>query len=165
METEQMTECLLARMNANAKANQEELLARMDAYHEKRMAKFDAYEKRMVACLGQTEANIEKIEQDPGMMQSVEEHQDVPSEDVVVRQVRGLWKRRSVRKLAAERRQKPQEGTRGYCGSRRRVTVAGKRTSRHATVAWRRRKLLRKSGTQDTCGPPKNFAAAGMRKG
>jgi hypothetical protein len=36
----------------------------------------------------------EKIEPDPGMMQSAEEHQDVPSEDVVVRPVKGLKKRR-----------------------------------------------------------------------
>jgi hypothetical protein len=37
-------------------------------------AMFNVYEKRMMACLGQTEANTEKIEQDPGMMQSMEEH-------------------------------------------------------------------------------------------
>jgi hypothetical protein len=44
-----MEERINARMNANAKANQEDLLARMDVYHEKRMAMFDAYEKRMMA--------------------------------------------------------------------------------------------------------------------
>jgi hypothetical protein len=32
-------------MKEDRKANQEELLARKDAYHEKRMAMFDAYEK------------------------------------------------------------------------------------------------------------------------
>jgi hypothetical protein len=31
------------------------------------------------------------------------------------------------------------------------VTVAGKRTSRHATVARQKRKLLRKDRTQDNC--------------
>jgi hypothetical protein len=31
------------------------------------------------------------------------------------------------------------------------VTVAGKRTSRHVTVAWRKRKRLRKNRTQENC--------------
>jgi hypothetical protein len=81
----------------------------------------------------------EKTEPGPDMMQSAEEHQDVPREEAAVMPVRGLRKRRRVWKLAAERRQKPKEATRGHCGSRRRVTVAGKRTSRHATVAWGKR--------------------------
>jgi hypothetical protein len=55
---------------------EERIIARMHAYHEKRMATLDAHQKMMRACLGQTEANTEKI--DPGMMQSAEEHQDVP---------------------------------------------------------------------------------------
>jgi hypothetical protein len=46
----------------------------MDAYHEKRMAMLDAYEKSIMACLGQAVADTKKIEQDPGMIQSVEEH-------------------------------------------------------------------------------------------
>jgi hypothetical protein len=74
------------------KANQEELLARMDAYHEKRMARFDAYEKSMMARLGQAEPYREKIEQDPGMMQSMEEHQDVPREEAPITPVKGLKK-------------------------------------------------------------------------
>jgi hypothetical protein len=70
---------MLARMKEEIKsshnemrANQEELLARVDAYHEKRMTMFEAYEKSIMACLGQAEANTKKTEQDPGMMQSVE---------------------------------------------------------------------------------------------
>jgi hypothetical protein len=51
------------------------------------MAMFDAYEKRMMACLGQTEANKEKTVPDPEMMQSVEEHQEVPREDAIVKSV------------------------------------------------------------------------------
>jgi hypothetical protein len=127
---------MLARMKEDRKANQEELLARMDAYHKKRMAMFDAYEKRMIACLGQTEANKEKTEQDPGMMQSVEEHQDVPSEDVVVRPVKGLKKRCRGRKSTAGRRGEPKELTRGNYGFWRKLAVAcRKNVSFHATVA------------------------------
>jgi hypothetical protein len=77
--------------------NKEDLLIKMetliDAYHEKRMTMFDAYEKRMMVCLGQTEAT-ESIKPDPGLMQPAEEHQDNLSEDVVVRPVKGLKKRR-----------------------------------------------------------------------
>jgi hypothetical protein len=100
---------ILAQMNANAKANQEEsrkanqeLMAKMDSNQKKaeadkeemlarikedrkadqEMAMLEAQQKRMMACLGQTEANTEKI--DPGMMQSIEEHQDVPNEDVAM---------------------------------------------------------------------------------
>jgi hypothetical protein len=110
-----------------------------------------------------TEANTEKFEQDPGMMQSVEEHQDVPSEDVV-RAVKGLRKRRRGRKITAGRRIEPKEQTRGYYGSRRKVTVARKRTSRHATVAWLKRKLFGRSGIQGNFGPRKELTADGMRR-
>jgi hypothetical protein len=155
MVMELMMERLLAKLqernNANAKANQEELLARMHAYHEKRMAMLDAHHKSIVASLGQMEANTKKIEQDPGMIQSVEEHQEIPTEDTAIIPVGELRKWRRVWKLTTEHCQKPKEGTRGYWGSRRRVIVAGKRTSRHATVAWRKRKLLGKAGTQDSC--------------
>jgi hypothetical protein len=75
-------------------AGQARLLKRMDAYHEERMAMLDAHQKRMTACLGETDANTEKI--NPGMMQSVEKHQDVPSEDVAVMPVKGLKKRHRV---------------------------------------------------------------------
>jgi hypothetical protein len=83
------------------KANQEELLARMDDYHEKRMAMLDAHQKRMIACLGQMEANTKKTEQDPGMMPSMKEHQDTPTEEVAVMPVKGLRKQHRGRKLTA----------------------------------------------------------------
>jgi hypothetical protein len=51
------------------------------------------------------------------MMQSVEKHQEVPREEAAVTPVKGLKKRRRVRNLAAERRQRKQELTRGNCGS------------------------------------------------
>jgi hypothetical protein len=39
------------------------------------MVMVDAYHERMMACLGKMEADTEKTEPDPGMMQSTEEHQ------------------------------------------------------------------------------------------
>jgi hypothetical protein len=105
---------MLEKVEADRKADKEDLLKRMetliDAYHEKRMTMFDAYEKRMVACLGQTEAT-EKIEPDPEMMQSAQEHQDILSEDVAVMPVKGLKKRCRVRKSTAGRCGEPKELT------------------------------------------------------
>jgi hypothetical protein len=110
---------------ANAKANQEDMLTETAANKEEILARidamFDVYEKRTMACLGQTEANTEKI--DPGMMQSVEEHQDVPREEVVVRQVKGLRKRRRVRKSTTGQRGEPKELTRGNHGKDERRTI------------------------------------------
>jgi Zn-finger nucleic acid-binding protein len=95
-----------------------------------------------------TEADIEKIEPDPGMMQSVGEHREVPKGEAAAMPAGGLRKRRRDRNLAAERRQKPKERARGYCGSRKRATVAGRRITRCAGVAWLRRGDLRKDCTR-----------------
>jgi hypothetical protein len=139
---------MLARIKEEDRQANQELLARMVAYHEKRMAMLDAQQKRIMACFGQTEVRLEyeetgsrnmeddrneatayneeteKIETDPGMMQSAEEHQLILSEDVAVMPVKGLKRRHRVQKLAAERRQKLKEWTGGYCGARKRVTIA-----------------------------------------
>jgi hypothetical protein len=77
------------------------------------------------------------------MMHFVEEHQDIPNEVAAVMPVRGMRKRHRVQELAAERHQELKERTRGYCRSQKRVTVADRRMSRHTSVAWRKRKLIR----------------------
>jgi hypothetical protein len=79
-----------------------------------------------------------KIELDPEMMQSVEEHQEFPMGEAVVRPVRGLKKRLSVWKLAVERRQKLKERTRGYCESWKKLAVDRIRMTHHAKVARHR---------------------------
>jgi hypothetical protein len=142
----QMTQELLRgmeeRINANRKADRDELKAimnafqekldsiqekvearmanfeeKMDDYRNKRMAMLDAHHKSIMVSLGQTETNTEKTVPDPEMMQSAEEHRDVPSEDVIVRPVKGLRKRRRGRKLTARQRGEPKELTQGDCGS------------------------------------------------
>jgi hypothetical protein len=80
-----------------------------------------------LACHDATRADTEKNEPDPGMLQSIEDHQEIAKKEAAVMLVGGLRKWRRVRNLAAEYRQKPKENTRGYCGSRKRVTVAGRR--------------------------------------
>jgi hypothetical protein len=90
----------------------------------------------MMACLGKTEADTEKTEPDPGMMQSTEKHQEIPKGEAAVMPVRAPRKRRKVRNLAAVRRQKQKVKTRGKSGSRRKSAAACRKVSRHAKVAW-----------------------------
>jgi hypothetical protein len=94
-------------------------------------------------------------------MQSVGEHQEVPKDEAAVMPVGGLRKRRRDRNLAAERRQKPKELTRGDCRSRRKLAAACRKMSRRAAVAWRKRNIFRKIRPQGNCGPRKELAAAG----
>jgi hypothetical protein len=86
----------------------------------------------------------EKIEIDSGMMQSMEEHQDVSSEDVAVMPVKGLKKQSRGRKSTAGRRGEPKKLNRGNCGSRKKLAAARRKVSRHATVAWRKKETLQK---------------------
>jgi hypothetical protein len=71
------------------------------------------------ACNGVTET-----EPEPGLIQSVEEHQEAPKEDAAVMPVGGLRKRRRVCSLVAKHPQKRKERTRGYRGSRRKSAAA-----------------------------------------
>jgi hypothetical protein len=78
------------------------------------------------------------------MMQSKEEHQEIPKIEAAVMPVGEPRKRRRICNLAADRRQKRTERTRGYRGSRRKTTATCKRVSRRAKVAWRKRNLFRR---------------------
>jgi hypothetical protein len=81
-------------------------------------------------------------------MQSMEEQQEFPKEEAAVMPIGGLRKRRRDRNLAEGRRQKPKGRVRASCESSRRLTVAGKKITRCATVVGRKRILLRKIVTQ-----------------
>jgi hypothetical protein len=72
-------------------------------------------------------------------------------------------KRRRVRNLAAERRQKQKERIRTSCGSKRRSTVACRKVSRRAKVAWRKRNLFRTVQTQRNCVLRKRLVVTGKR--
>jgi hypothetical protein len=141
-------EDLLTKMKEDRKADREDLLARMDAM-------FETYKKRMMA--------TKKIEKNPGMMQSVEEHQDVSNEDVTVMPVRKPRKRCRVRKSTAGRRGEPKELNRENHGSRKMLAAACRKVSRHAAVIWRKRKLFQRTGTQEICGWCKELTIAGIR--
>jgi hypothetical protein len=151
MESQQIVELLLAmrqEINANAKSMREDIKCRqaemrciLDAW----LTNIKNDRKETTACHAEMEAT--KTEPDPGMMQSTEEHQEIPKGKAAVMPVREPRKRRRVRNLAAERRQKRKERTRGNRGSRRKSAVACSEVSRRATVAWRKRNLIRRSGT------------------
>jgi hypothetical protein len=105
--------------------------------------------KERTACQEASEANLEKMETNPEMMQSIGEHQEVPKEEAAVRSSGALKKRHRDRNQAAERRQKPKERNRGNCGYRKRLAVAGRKMIRRARVAWRTRNFIRKYLTPD----------------
>jgi hypothetical protein len=161
---------ILAKLNAKMDANQAEMKvdrkahqARMDAKHKEMMAMLAAHHIRMMACLGKREADTEMAEPDPGMMQSTEEHQEIPKGEAAVMPVGEPRKRRRVRNLAAVRRQKQKERIRTSCESKRRSTVACRKVSRRAKVAWRKRNLFRTVQTQRNCGLRKRFVVTGKR--
>jgi hypothetical protein len=82
------------------------------------------------------------------MMQSIGEHQEVPKEEAAVMPVGGLRKRRRNRNLAAEHHQKPKGRIQASCESQKRLTVASRKMTRHARVAWRRKNVVRKDQTR-----------------
>jgi hypothetical protein len=117
------------------------------------MAMLDAHHERIMAPLGKAGATDFKA--NPKQMESVTEQQDTSKEEVAVMPVGEPWNRRRVRNLAAERRQKIRERTRGNRGYRRESAAACRKVSRRAKVAWRKRNLFRNVQTQSNCGPRK----------
>jgi hypothetical protein len=111
-----------------------------------------------MSCQETTEANTEKTEPDPGTMQSMEEHQEIPKD-----LVGGLRRQQRDQNLATGRRQKPMGRIQASCESRRRSTITGRRMTLCATVVWHKKNIFRKIGTQENCGPHKEFATAGIR--
>jgi hypothetical protein len=89
-----------------------------------------------------------KIEPDPGLMQSIKDHQEIPKEDAAVMPVGGSRERRRVCYLAAERLQKRKERARGNRGYMRKLVAACRKMPRRAKVAWRKRNLFRSVQTK-----------------
>jgi hypothetical protein len=89
------------------------------------------------ACQSETAASQEDMETkpDPGKMQSVEEHQEIPKEEAAVMPIGELRKQRRDRNLAAGRGQKPKGRIHASSESRRRLTVASRKMTHYATVA------------------------------
>jgi hypothetical protein len=91
--------------NRPFRMEQFEKIRRYGRWGKQRMATLNAYQKRMMA-------NTEKIEQEPGMMQSMEEHQDIPTEDATAaKPLNERRKRNRGWKSTAGRRGEPKELT------------------------------------------------------
>jgi hypothetical protein len=82
------------------------------------------------------------------MLQSLGEHQEVPKAEAAVRLVGALRTRRRERILAAERSQKPKVRVQASCESRKRLTVADRKVSRRARMAWRKRGMAQEKPRQ-----------------
>jgi hypothetical protein len=119
----------------------EEILARTDR---------KASPERITATDTKTDVKLEELTE-PGeeMMQSAEEHHEVPDEDAVAMLVRIRKRRHRDRKGAAGRRLEPKELNRGDRGSRKKLAAACRKASHRSTVAWIKRNVFRKSWT---CG-------------
>jgi hypothetical protein len=104
----------LNEMMAKIRAETDAIRTETKAVHERRMAKLDVHQKWTTANRESTETKP-----DPGIMQYIEEHQEIAKEDAAVMPVRKPRKRRRICNLAAERRQKKKERTRGNRESRR----------------------------------------------
>jgi hypothetical protein len=124
MEMQQMTECLLAKMDAMQQkidANNEKFKVLQDAL----ISLMDAHQERMMVCLGKTEAT--GLEANPEEKENVPVHWEVPKEEATVKPVRGLRKRNRGRNLA----------------------TACTGTTRRATPVWRKGHIVRKEQIMD----------------
>jgi hypothetical protein len=113
-----------ASLRAGIKSGQGEMRSTENAYQEKMdalTADMKDGRKERTACQEATEANPEKMEPNPEMMQSVGLQQEVPKVEAAVTSSKALKKGHGGRKLAAEHHQKQKERTRGPCGSRKRL--------------------------------------------
>jgi hypothetical protein len=109
----------------------------------------------MAACSEVTETMF-----NPGLMQSIEEHQDIPKGEAAVMPVGEPRKRCRVCNLAMERCQKRKERTWGNSGSRKKLAATCRKVSCRAKEAWRKRKLVRKIRIQENCELWKELAVA-----
>jgi hypothetical protein len=101
MNTQQMLQQLLAKMEANHKEMMAKTDAETEAMRDKRMEANRDDRKERTSCHEATET-----EPDPGMMQSIDEHQEMTKEDAAVMPVGEPRKWRRVRNLAAQRARK-----------------------------------------------------------
>jgi hypothetical protein len=159
-------EDLLERMEAKAeairartKARQEEMLARMQentqaireeiksgqAEMRSIIRAFRSEMKETITWRGATETK-----RNPGLMQSIEEHQEIPKGEAAVMPIGGPRERCRVCNLAAECHQKMKERTWGNSGSRRKSAAVCRKVSRRAKVAWRKRNSSGELGPRKT---------------
>jgi hypothetical protein len=137
---------ILARMNAKLESWGEKTQAESEAFRAKMKAVIQVIRSELVETTACNETTESKP--DPGMMQSTEEPKEIAKGEAAVMPVREPRKRRRVCNLAAERRQKRKERTRGHRASRRKSTAACSKVSRRAKVARRKGNIVRNKWTR-----------------
>jgi hypothetical protein len=83
-------------------------------------------------------------------MESEGERREVSKEHATMESGKAPSKRQREQHLAAVRRGKPKELTRGDCGSRRKLAAACRKVSRRARVVWRKRNIITNNWIRDT---------------
>jgi hypothetical protein len=143
-ETKEAMKTMQENIQENLKKTMEELLSKMEERMTANQAKTDGKLRELTE-------TIEKTLTEPSqeMMQSTEEHQEVPREDAAIIPVRRRKRQHRGWKQAAGQRGEPKELTRGDCGSQKKLAAACRKASRRATVAWHTRTVFRKSWTAE----------------
>jgi hypothetical protein len=150
-----MNETMQENIQENLKKTMEEIMSKMDE-------RMTATQTKMDGKLKELTETMEKTQMEPReeMMQSAEEHHEVPNEDAVVIPVRIRKRRHRGRMEAAGRRLEPKELNRRDRGSRKKLAAACRKASRRATVAWCKRNVFRKSWTCGFYGLRKEVTAS-----
>jgi hypothetical protein len=146
---------IMKELNAKADGKQEEMLARMREDIKSSQAEMrstvcamrseleETIQREMRAVIQPIRSELDETtacnkatetDPDPRMMQSIEEHQEIPKGEAAVTPVGGLRKWCRVRNLAAFRCQKMRERTQGKTGSRRNSAATCRKVSRRAKV-------------------------------
>jgi hypothetical protein len=159
MDSQQMMELLLdmkatLATKEDRKIDKEEMIQEMRADRGKRKAEMEGIlskmEKMLTTTQAKTHVKLKELTQPrEEVMQSAEEHQQVPNEDAMVIPVRIRKRWHRGREEAAGRRGEPKELNQGDRGSQEKLAAACRKASCRAKVAWRKRNVFRKSWT---CG-------------
>jgi hypothetical protein len=129
------------------KAEIEDMLSKMD--------------ERIAAIRAKADVKLQELTQPrEEMMQSAEEHHEVPDEDALESPVRIQKRRHRGRKETAGRRLQPKELNRGDRGSQKEMAATCRKASHRATVAWIKRIVFRKSWTCGFYGLRKEVTAS-----
>jgi uncharacterized protein YlxW (UPF0749 family) len=132
----------LNEMREEIKSNQAEMRSTICAFQSELK---ETIQHEIKAVIQPTRAELDETtacngatgtEPDPGMMQSIEEHQEIPKGEAAVMPVGEPRKQHRVWNLATDHRQKQKERTKGYSGSRRKLAATCRKVSNRAKVAW-----------------------------
>jgi hypothetical protein len=107
--------------------------------------------KEMMACQEMEDRLEEKEPASLDRKPEVAQQREVPIEDAVLKPVKGWKRRHRGKKQIAERCKEPEELTRGFCGSRRKLAASCRKVTHRATVAQCRRDAFMNDLTQDGC--------------